>query len=129
MPVYGFDSQADFNRAVKSIKASENARMDVTPQRGRYPNAGASGGGGSAVGRATSAITPADDSLVGTAFTFRRFIVDDGATSPKKLKEDDKDSDGVNRYKHLSAGVDSLVFVTKINGEWTLISAEDVCPT
>mgnify|MGYP000370249946 CR=1 FL=1 len=86
------------------------------------------GGGASAVGRATSAITPADDSLAGTSFTFRRFVVDDSDSKPKTLKEEDDDSDGVNRFKHLSAGVDAIVIVHQINGEWTVSAAEDVCP-
>jgi len=98
-----------------------------SPNRRRHINHAGGGGGGSAVGRATSAITPADDSLAGTSFTFRKFVVDDSATTPKTLKEEEDDSDGVNRFKHLSAGVDAIVMVVKIHGEWTVVSCEDAC--
>jgi len=129
MAVYGFNSQADFNRAVKSIKASENARMDVTPSRGRYPNAGASGGGGNFIeGRLTSAISPASNSLTGaTTFTFRRFTVLDGSVEPKILQEEPDDETGVNRDTTLEADVDAYVHCKKINGEWRPSPVSDVC--
>tara|TARA_R110000868_G_C10486818_1_gene729821 strand:- start:31 stop:414 length:384 start_codon:yes stop_codon:yes gene_type:complete len=101
----------------------------VQSQAGRrHINHAGGGGGGSAMGRLTSAITPADDSLTGTTFTFRKFIVDDGTTKPKTLKEDTDDTDGVNRSTLLTANVDGFVIVSKIHGEWIPVYCEDICP-
>ena len=87
------------------------------------------GGGGAAIGELTSAITPASNSMTGaTTFTFKKYIIENGSTKPKLLKEDSKDTDGVNRSTRLSADTGGLVIVNKINGEWVAIRAEDKCP-
>ncbi len=46
MPIYGFESQDDFNRARDVIRTVEGQRVDLTrTKRARYPSVGSGGGG------------------------------------------------------------------------------------
>ncbi len=46
MPIYGFESQDDFNRARDVIRTVEGKRVDLTrTKRARYPATGSGGGG------------------------------------------------------------------------------------
>lgn len=46
MPIYGFESQDDFNRARDVIRTVEGQRVDLTrTKRARYPATGSGGGG------------------------------------------------------------------------------------
>ena len=90
-----------------------------------------SGGGERAEGRLVSPITPASDSLNGaTTFRFRRFRSDkdvDPQTDPATLKEESKDTNGVNRSTKLSANEGGYVVCVKTNGEWRPVWCEDEC--
>lgn len=89
-------------------------------------------GGGSTVllGRATTAITPATNGLTGaTLFQYKEWMTLDGTVTPHTEQEATDPSIGVNRFTQLSAGVDSIVVIAKINGENQLIGIQEVCPT
>lgn len=82
------------------------------------------------LGRATTAITPATNGLTGaTLFQYKEWITLDGTTTPHTEQEATDPSVGVNRFTQLSAGVDSIVVIAKINGENQLIGIQEVCPT
>ena len=100
-----------------------------SPAGRRHINHAGGGPAGDIMGRLTTAITPADNSRTGSKFKFRKFVVDDGATDPKTLKEETDDTDGVNRSTLLTASVDGFVIVSRIHGEWVPVWAEDPCST
>lgn len=88
--------------------------------------------GGSTVllGRATSQIIAASNSLTGaTTFQYKEWITLDGTTTPHTEQEAEDASLGINRFTQLSAPVDSIVVIAKINGENQLIGIQEVCPT
>lgn len=94
------------------------------------------GGGGAAIGRATTAIAAASSNLTGVGLEFVRFVPDpsiDPQTDPLTLMEEtDANGDivktkGVNRSTKITANVDAFVKFIRVNGEWDLFSAEDVC--
>lgn len=130
----GFSLTAD---SIESLRADHEFIAGlVMSERGRRlitrPSSGGGGSSGVVIGRALTAIAPASSNLVGSAFTFVKFIVDDGDATPKLLKEEldgeePKATDGVNRSTKRSASVDAFVTLEKNNGEWVLLTVDEVC--
>jgi hypothetical protein len=117
MAVYAFASEDDFKRAVRAIKLSESARLDITRQRGRWPVAG-SAESGLIEGLLTTDLRPASNSLTGaTVFGFESYI-DTGTTTMPKTLQESGDLEGVNRSVTLEASAGAYIICAKINDEW-----------
>lgn len=117
MAVYAFASEDDFKRAVRAIKLSESARLDITRQRGRWPVAGSSGSG-LVEGRLTSDMRPATNSLTGgSLFGFIQYVEGDSQSTPKALLTSGE-LEGVNRSVTLEASAGVYIICAKINDEW-----------
>ena len=117
MAVYAFASEDDFKRAVRAIKLSESARLDITRQRGRWPVAG-SAESGLVEGRLTSELVPASNSLTGgTLFGFIQYVEGDSQSTPKALITSGA-LQGVNRSVTLEASAGAYIICAKINDEW-----------
>ena len=117
MAVYAFASEDDFKRAVRAIKLSESARLDITRQRGRWPVAG-SAESGLVEGRLTSDMRPATNSLTGgTLFGFIQYVEGDSQSTPKALITSGA-LQGVNRSVTLEASAGVYIICAKINDEW-----------
>lgn len=85
--------------------------------------------GGIIFGRATSSIGICTNPLTGaTAFTFREFLTLDATVTPHTEVEDAEDTPGVNRLP-IGAGIDTIVIMAKVKGEWHLINFVEQCPT
>jgi hypothetical protein len=129
MAVYAFASEDDFKRAVRAIKLSESARLDITRQRGRWPVAGSGGESGMVEGRLISDLVPASNSLTGgSTFSFIQYI-DSGSDAMPKVLINDVTLEGVNRSTTLEADAGVYIICGKINGEWRPIwvDSSNVC--
>jgi len=92
---------------------------------------GLSGSGSTvAMGRATTGISAASNSLTGaTTFSWKRFVNLDAGVTPHTQQEEAEATAGVNRAPLISAGIDSVVIMSFTEGEWLLIGLQEACPT
>ena len=123
MPVYGFESQDDFNRARDVIRSVEGERVDLRRvKRGRYPIAD-DGGGGSA---RRYIITQTDSATSGNVAVYRYCGLTDinakvaKGTSPLEATGDQV---GINvQFMHGVTFTGQCVFVNSINGQRQIVN-------